>query len=112
MILHGVPAAGFALFLPYSAYIIIGNLRMRKLLYRHLKNQGIAKSDVRSVIVMHSFFNLLLHRPEWEIEVMFKDEPDAVYFYKYRRDQKTIVIQSANHIRDAAGREDDFKHFV
>lgn len=112
MILHSVPAVGAALFLPYSAYILAGNLRMRKLLYRHLKNHGISKAEVRSVSVMHSYFNLLLHRPEWEIEVMFKDEPDAVYFYKYRRDQKKVVIRSANHIRNAAGREDDFKHFV
>jgi hypothetical protein len=43
---------------------------------------------------------------------MFKDEPDAVYFYKYRREQKKVVIRSANHVRDAAGHEDDFKHFV
>ena len=92
LILHGLPTAGFALFLPYSAYILVGNLRMRTLLYRHLKNHGISKAEVRSVIVMHSFFNLLLHRPEWEIEVMFKDEPDAVYFDKYRRDQKKVVI--------------------
>lgn len=112
MIQQGVPIAGFALFLPYSPYILVGNLRMRTLLYRHLINHGISKAEVRSVIVMHSFFNLLLHRPELEIEVMFKDEPDAVYFYKYRQDQKKVVIRSANHIRDAAGREDDFKHFV
>ena len=37
---------------------------------------------------------------------------NAVYFYKYRRDQKKVVIRSANHIRNATGREDDFKHYV
>ena len=102
---------GAVVCLPVTAYIAIGKIFMRKRMYQLLKKHGVKKANIRSVIVMHSFVNKLCGRPEWEVEVMFNDEPRVVYFFKYSHIHKRIVVSSAKHLTPAAMCGYEFKHW-
>ena len=67
------------------SYVYIGKANINHKLEIHLKDKGYEDSEVKSIKVVHSFLNVVLSFNEWVIRVVYNDEPNAVYFYNYKK---------------------------
>ena len=65
-------------------YVLLGTINVKSKMDRYLTDKGDTASKIESVKVRHSFMNLLLSYDEWGIEVRYYDEPDVIYYYKYK----------------------------
>ena len=67
------------------SYVYIGKSNINHKLEAHLKDKGYKDSEIRSIEVNHSFMAVVLSYNEWNIRVVFNDEPNTIYHYNYKK---------------------------
>ncbi|MGD6960079.1 hypothetical protein ACQCWA_23365 [Rossellomorea aquimaris] len=67
--------------------------------------KGYKESDITKIEAKHSIHAFLLSYEPWSIPVVFKDEPNAIYYYHFNN-----VVISQGGISGYSERE-IFKHF-
>lgn len=68
----------------FYLYVLSGEKTRHEATLSYLKeDRGYKQNEINRVDVDHSFLSLLLSYQPWSIKVVFKDEPDAIYYYHY-----------------------------
>lgn len=87
----------------FAIYINAGKKLISCKTYEHISAEG-SKNAVASIEVRHSFLNIFLSYDEWIIRVIYKDEPNAIYFYTYKN--RSIVATGVS----GSSKYNDYKH--
>ncbi|MEG0912825.1 MAG: DUF3139 domain-containing protein [Oscillospiraceae bacterium] len=85
-------------------YVVIGSNNIERKAWDYLKSKGYQTSKIQSLEVTHSFLNLILSYDEWQIKVVYIDEPTSVYSYRLVDDK--IVDGGVSGTTD----KEDLKH--
>lgn len=64
-----------------TIYDFIGTKRVKSLMWEYLNDKGYTQAEIQSVDVSYSFLNIILSYNEWNIVVVYKDEPTSKYSY-------------------------------
>ena len=109
-ILLGIASGIAALVLAAACYVGIGRHRADRLLHEHLYAQHLTDADISRYNIRHSFLSRFLSYEEWNIQVVFADEPDVTYQYGYRDGKISPGTPQSDRIKE---KEDLFtlKHF-
>ncbi|MEL3971046.1 DUF3139 domain-containing protein [Rossellomorea oryzaecorticis] len=81
-----VIASGILIFtyFSYTAYANTGEKGRYDVTLRYLTaEKEYAEHDISNIEVSHYLSNVVLSYEPWSIAVVFKDEPNAVYYYDY-----------------------------
>lgn len=68
-------------------YVMIGSNNVEKKAWDYLESKGHQTEEIESLEVAHSFLNLILSYDEWNIKVVYVDEPASVYRYRLADDK-------------------------
>ena len=68
-------------------YIFTGTKNSEKLMQEYLEAKGFSTAEIQSIDVNHSFLNAVLSYNEWNIQVQYADEPEAIYIYTVNNGQ-------------------------
>lgn len=68
-------------------YIFAGTKKAEKLMWKYLDDKGYNQTEIKSINVKHSFLNVILSYNEWNIKVVYADEPTSVYYYHMKKSQ-------------------------
>ena len=93
-----------AIIISCGIYIFAGTKKAEKLMWKHLDDKGYKQTEIKSVDVNHSFLNVILSYNEWNIKVVYTDEPTSVYSYHMKKGQ--IVEGGVSGTTD----KEDLKH--
>ena len=89
-------------------YVSIGKNVQKNHVMEYLENNGYSQSQILSIKAQHSFLNIILGYQEWGVEIVFADEPDISYGYRY--DSKEGVTQGGVSGGDMNTKKEDLKH--
>lgn len=64
-----------------SIYVFAGIKKAEKLMWEYLGEKGYTTTEIQSTDVNHSFLNIILSYNEWNIAVVYSDEPTSIYSY-------------------------------
>ncbi|XXM73204.1 DUF3139 domain-containing protein [Lysinibacillus sphaericus] len=81
-----VIASGILIFtyFSYTAYAETGEKHRYDVTLRYLTaEKGYAEHDISKIEVSHYLSNVVLSYEPWSIAVVFKNEPNAIYYYDY-----------------------------
>jgi hypothetical protein len=92
------------LFLVMIGYVIKGSSNIEKKAWNYLESKGYKIEEIQSLEVTHSFLNPILSYDEWQIKVVYVDEPTSVYSYRLVDDE--IVEGGVSGTTD----KEDLKH--
>lgn len=70
-----------------NLYIFVGKMSLQKKMWLYLKEKGYQESEITSMKTYHSYFNKILSYHEWNIAIVYEDEPNSVYFYHLKNGQ-------------------------
>lgn len=62
-------------------YVSIGGKMVENKMWDYLKQKNYSETDIKSIEVDHSFINIILSYKEWNINVVYEDEPTSIYMY-------------------------------
>lgn len=100
-----IPIIGvFTVFVVTIGYVIIGSNIIEKKTWEYLESKGYQTSEIQSLEVTHSFLNFILSYDEWNVKVVYIDEPTSVYSYRLVDDK--IVDGGISGTTD----KEDLKH--
>lgn len=85
-------------------YIIAGTKRAKNLMWEYLDKKGCSQTEIQSIDVSHSFFSKLLSYNEWNISIVYSDEPTSIYDYSVK--DNAIVESGVSGTTE----KDDLKH--
>lgn len=83
-------------------YVGIGLKRVEHKMWDYLNQENYSETDIHSIKVSHSFLSKLLSYNEWNIEVVYEDDPASLYSYTLRDGE---IVESGR-----SGAINDFKH--
>ncbi|HCR82836.1 MAG TPA: hypothetical protein DIW07_05385 [Lachnospiraceae bacterium] len=64
-----------------AIYIFAGTKKAENLMWEYLDGKGYTQTEIQSIDVNHSFLNIILSYNEWNIKVIYTDEPTSIYSY-------------------------------
>jgi hypothetical protein len=68
----------------YILYVDVGEKSRYDAILAHLTiDKGYEENKIKEIQIDHSITNVLLSYRPWVIYVVFKDEPNAIYYYHY-----------------------------
>ncbi len=84
----GIILAGIVvvIILSCAIYVFTGTKKAEKLMWEYLDEKGYTTTEIISIDVNHSFLNIILSYNEWNITVVYSDEPTSIYGYHIRND--------------------------
>lgn len=102
----GIILAGIVVIIILSSvvYVSAGTKKVEKLMWEYLGENGYTTAEIQSIDVNHSFLNIILSYNEWNIAVVYSDEPTSIYYYHLKND--TIVQGGVSGTTD----KEDLKH--
>lgn len=62
-------------------YVFAGAKKAENLTWEYLDKKGYRQTEIQSIDVNHSFLNIILSYDEWNIAVVYADEPTSIYYY-------------------------------
>lgn len=65
-------------------YVWQGSEMVQVQTHSFLLDKGYTNSDIKTIEVEHSFVNLILSHDEWTSIVVFMDEPEVKYYFKWK----------------------------
>jgi len=79
----GIILAGIVVVIILSCviYVFTGTKKAEKLMWEYLNEKGYTTTQIQSIDVNHSFLNIILSYNEWNIAVVYTDEPTSIYNY-------------------------------
>ena len=83
IILTGIVAV---IILSCAIYVFAGTKKAEKLMWVYLDEKGYTTTEIKSIDVNHSFLNIILSYNEWNIAVVYSDEPTSIYSYHIKND--------------------------
>jgi hypothetical protein len=83
IILTGIVAV---IILSCAIYVFAGTKKAEKLMWEYLDEKGYTTTEIKSIDVNHSFLNIILSYNEWNIAVVYSDEPTSIYSYHIKND--------------------------
>lgn len=92
------------LILTCAIYVFAGTKNAEKLIWEYLSDKGYSQIEIQSADVNHSFLNIILSYNEWNIAVVYSDEPTSTYYYYIKND--SIVEGGVSGTTD----KEDLKH--
>ncbi|MDD4729735.1 MAG: DUF3139 domain-containing protein [Dysgonamonadaceae bacterium] len=87
-----------------SIYVFAGTKKAEKLMWEYLDEKGYMTTEIQSIDVNHSFMNIILSYNEWNIAVVYSDEPTSIYSYHIKN--SSIVESGVSGTTD----KEDLKH--
>lgn len=91
-----------------AIYVSNGSNIRESAVMEYLEDKGYSQSQIQSIQAKHSFVNIILGYQAWGVEVVFVDEQDIIYGYRY--DSKTGVSQGGVSGGDKGTQKEDLKH--
>jgi hypothetical protein len=74
----------------FKAYVIAGEQTRYTAISEHLMlEQGYHQNDTINIDVNYCFSCLVLSYEPWVISVIYEDEPEAIYYYRYSNGEVT-----------------------
>lgn len=64
-----------------AIYVIAGTKKAEKLMLEYLDGKGYTQTEIQGIDINHSFLNIVLSYNEWNITVVYTDEPTSIYSY-------------------------------
>ena len=85
-------------------YVSVGTKKAEELTWEYLEEKGYTQQEVQSVDVNHSLLNVILSYNEWNIDIVYTDEPTSTYNFtiKYGKLVESGVSGTTN--------KEDLKH--
>ena len=62
-------------------YVFTGKKKAEKLTWEYLERKGYTQQEVQRIDVTHSFLNIILSYNEWNIAIIYTNEPTSTYHY-------------------------------
>lgn len=75
----------YAVYVTTSIFTINGNMN------RYLKESGFVMENISQMNVKHQAFSFKNLGSQWFVDVIYKDELDIIYQYKYKNKEFTLV---------------------
>lgn len=89
-------------------YVSNGSGVRERAVIEYLENKGYSQSQIQSVQAKYSFLNIILGYQAWGVEVVFADEQNVIYGYRY--DSETGVSQGSVSGGDKNTQKENLKH--
>ena len=67
-------------------YVFVGTKKAEKLMWKYLDEKEYTQTEIQSIDVKHSFLNIILSYDEWQVAVVYTDEPTSIYYYRIKND--------------------------
>jgi hypothetical protein len=90
--------------LSYAIYVFTGTQNAKNLMWEYLDEKGYAQTEIQDITVHHSILNTILSYNEWNIKVIYTDEPTSIYSYHMK---DGIIVEGG--VSGATNKE-DLKH--
>lgn len=67
-----------------TIYVFAGTKKAENLMSEYLDVKGYTQTEIQSIDINHSFINMVLSYNEWNITVIYTDEPTSIYSYNMK----------------------------